>query len=302
MRFQPADNPFRSEGGWFKGAIHIHTDRSDGAVSPAQALAAYKARGFDFLVFGDHNRITVVEDPDGEVLVLPGAEWAARFGDDPAGMHFMAVGMQPGREQTLAGLIDDPYAMARALRGMCEFLVLAHPYWSRLTPERILRTEGIDALEVYNHGCEVEDALGRAAYVWDQLLVRGRRCWGIAVDDAHWRRRDDRFGGWVLVRAARRAAEDLLGALKAGRFYSTCGPEILDVEFTAPRRVRVRSSPVRSILFRSSAALGDGLHSVGEGTIVQAEHELPPGAGFVRIELSDAVGRKAWTNPFELPG
>jgi hypothetical protein len=70
------------------------------------------------------------------------------------------------------------------------------------------------------------------------------------------------------------------------------------VQFLRPRRLRVRSSPVRAILFRSNGALGNGRHAPPEGTITEAEQELPDQATFVRIEVTDAAGRKAWTNPF----
>ena len=296
-------NPFQSPGEWLKVGIHIHTDRSDGAVSPAQAVAAYKARGYDVLVFGDHWHVTVPEDVPPEMVLIPGAEYGARLAEDPAGTHFMAVGMQEGHDDELRSLRDEPYTMAEALMELCEYLVLAHPYWSALTTELIARLPGLPALEVYNHGCEVEDGLGCANYVWDQLLARGERWDAVAADDAHWRRDDDRFGGWVMLKAEQRTPEAVIAALKGGSFYATGGPEIHSVEFSGPRHVQARSSPVRSILFRCNGSLGDGLHAAGPGgSLTEAEHILPDRACFVRVEVTDQAGRKAWSNPFYLEG
>jgi len=293
----PRESPFEANGRWLKGGIHIHTTASDGGVTPADALAVYKRYGYDFLVFGDHWCITAARDPAGNLLVIPGAEYDARFPQEPNGFHFMAVGMQEGHAEALRSVRENPHAMAEALQGMCDYLVLAHPYWSALTPETIAALPAAAALEVYNHGCELEDELGYSMYVWDQLLSRGRRWDAVAVDDCHWRR-DDHCGGWVMVKAKANTTADVIAALKAGRFYSTCGPEIHEVQFLRPRRLRVRTSPARAILFRSNGALGNGRHASAGGTITEAEHELPDRSAFVRIEVTDAAGRKAWTNPF----
>ncbi|MFP4476622.1 MAG: hypothetical protein ACLFOY_13780 [Desulfatibacillaceae bacterium] len=38
-----------------KGALHVHTTCSDGNLTPAQAIRAYEARGFDFIALTDHD-------------------------------------------------------------------------------------------------------------------------------------------------------------------------------------------------------------------------------------------------------
>ena len=294
-------NPFGLPGRWLTVGIHVHTTESDGRATPAEAMQAYRRSGYDCLVFGDHEHVTVPADAPEGMLILPGAEWAARFPDEPAGMHFMAVGMRHGAAGRLAGLKDDPYAMAEALSGLCDYLVLAHPYWSALTTGLIARLPAAAALEVYNHGCELEDALGSAAYVWDQLLARGGRWDGIAVDDAHWRI-EDACTARVMVKAEEPTREAVTEALQGGLFYSTTGPEILDLELPGPRQVAVTTSPAASILFRCNGSPGSGLHAAGGGALTQAEHALPDRARFVRVEVTDAAGRKAWTNPFYLDG
>ena len=50
--------PFRGEGNWYKGNLHCHTTNSDGVVSPEQAVAFYKARGYHFMAFTDHHIFT----------------------------------------------------------------------------------------------------------------------------------------------------------------------------------------------------------------------------------------------------
>ena len=76
----------------------------------------------------------------------------------------------------------------------------------------------------------------------------------VAGDDAHFHNGDlDAFGGYVMVKSESLEPESLLGALKAGEFYSSQGPRIYNVEVTKQRSAgRVLSGPYRS---RSSPAL-----------------------------------------------
>ena len=299
MTDRPCDNPFAGEGDWLKTAVHVHTTHSDGAVSPGDALAAYAAAGYDAIAFGDHRRVTC--PPSGRMIVIPGAEFDARPPDSPAGFHFMAVGLPAGFDDPMDRHNEDPAALAKTLAGLCRYLVIAHPYWSALTTELIAPLAGLaHGLEVYNHGCHVEDELGLSMYVWDQLLARAARLHGLAVDDAHWRRDDDRFGGWLMVRSPERSVEAVLSAMKAGRFYATMGPEIRRIEQVGPRRFRVETSPAEAILFRCNGSLGDGRQTGRGGPITAAEHDLPDRARFLRVEVTDAAGRKAWSNPFYL--
>ena len=47
----------------------------------------------------------------------------------------------------------------------------------------------------------------------------------VAGDDAHFHNGDlDAFGGYVMVKSETLEPESLLGALKAGEFYSSSGP------------------------------------------------------------------------------
>ena len=46
--------PFDKPGRFFKGNLHTHSTRSDGGLSPGEVVAAYRARGYDFLSLTDH--------------------------------------------------------------------------------------------------------------------------------------------------------------------------------------------------------------------------------------------------------
>ena len=49
-------NGFSSEGKWYKGNLHCHTDQSDGVLSPAAVSELYRKNGYQFLCISDHER------------------------------------------------------------------------------------------------------------------------------------------------------------------------------------------------------------------------------------------------------
>lgn len=51
MLFDPA---FTAPGRFFKGNIHTHSDRCDGALGPAEVCRRYREAGYDFLALTDH--------------------------------------------------------------------------------------------------------------------------------------------------------------------------------------------------------------------------------------------------------
>jgi predicted metal-dependent phosphoesterase TrpH len=209
-------NPFSTNGIWLKAALHVHTTASDGKVTPPQALAAYRALGYDVVAITDHDRVTQLEPPEGMTL-LSGAEWGAVLSDSPAGFHFVTIGMRDCDAARIKALRERPYEMAKLLREFSTVLIVAHPYWSALTTELMTHLEGVSFLEVYNYGCELEDALGHSHYVWDQLLARGGQWNAVAVDDSHWAIHDH-GGGWVMIRSADRSAAAVTAALAQGCF------------------------------------------------------------------------------------
>ncbi|MCX7766600.1 MAG: phosphotransferase, partial [Candidatus Sumerlaeia bacterium] len=74
--------------------------------------------------------------------------------------------------------------------------------------------------EVYNTGCDVEINRGIAEVQWNDLLSRGKKLFGFAVDDCH-RIYYDTFQGWIWVKAPKLTQSAILEAIKQGQFYST---------------------------------------------------------------------------------
>ncbi len=289
-------DPFSSPGRWYRGNLHTHTTASDGRRSPEEAAAWYREHSYDFVAITDHHDVTPVAGLAGPgFLVLPGEEAHPGLVEVGEPYHLAAAGVVQGQR---FGREDDPQAAVDAMRGAGAVVWLAHPHWLGLTLPEMARLQGVAGLEVYNATC-TRFGKGTAASHWDDLLARGRLVWGLAVDDTHWEAHD--WGqGWVMVRAEELSAPAILGALAAGSFYASQGPEIHDLVVTS-QEVYVRCSPARSIICISVAGTGDyALAEDPQQLLTEARFPLRHERVYVRVECTDAQGRTAWSQPYLL--
>ena len=49
-------NPFLTKGKWYKAALHVHTNTSDGDVDVATRIKQYRDKGFDVVAITDHKK------------------------------------------------------------------------------------------------------------------------------------------------------------------------------------------------------------------------------------------------------
>jgi hypothetical protein len=283
-------------GRWFKGSLHIHSTASDGRLTPEEVITWYRGHGYHFLALTDHDVLGRSGATDSSFLALRGIEIQ---GIDPTSGLYHLVGLGTERIPDLTGGRDGlPLQEAiHRLRAAGGLVVLAHPYWSGQMSKDLLSLEGCTALEIYNGGCEVLDCKGLSTVHWDDLLAAGKRLWGLAVDDAHWRPGPLDAGlGWVWVKAATLTQAAILHALEQGHFYATSGPRIEDVRIDGDW-VHMRCSPAVTVDF-----IGDGRHSSrlqatsGE-TFTEATQRLRKRQRYVRVACQDAHGAWAWSNP-----
>jgi predicted metal-dependent phosphoesterase TrpH len=300
-------HPFHQKGTWLRCALHAHTTNSDGELAPSELVRHYDEAGFDALAITDH-WIRTVEPSSDRLVVLPGTELDALRRDGRTYAHVLALGVESDPEPPAADFpgLEETVAWVRANGGVP---FIAHTYWSGLRSDEFEACEGLAGLEVFNAGCELEVGRGHAELHWDEALERGRQLLGIATDDSHHPGRDSAHA-WVWARCEERTPEAVLAALDSGSFYSSNGPAIEELE-TDGDDVVVRSTPARSITLvtgRTKGARvntgegayiysGEVLDSNGNGLITEARLTRPAGAGHGRIEVEDAAGRRAWTNP-----
>ncbi len=290
------DNPFECDGLWLKGNLHTHTTLSDGARTPQERVADYAAKGYDFLALTDHDRLADLTPlAPNRLVLIRGIELVCANPTGGPGYHLVGLDLPESfrvprskQIQTVVDAILDAGGQA----------VLAHPYWTGQNIKDLEVVSGALAVEVFNTTCEVSIGKGTSAVHWDDLLARGRRLLGTAVDDTHHATRDS-FQGWVVVRAAERSREAIMDALCHGRFYATCGPTIESVRLDG-NRVTAVTSPVARINFICNGSSGRQVRGSDGSPITQAEHTLGGHESYVRVECTDQAGRSAWANPFFL--
>jgi hypothetical protein len=297
-----AVNPFKAPGRWFRGNTHSHSTESDGRLSIPDRFAAYRDAGYDFLVLTDHRKVS---DVSGEsrpnFLAISGSEIHP---DNPYGgdrYHFVAINIHNPIPDTEL----HPNAAIEAVRAQGGEVVVCHPYWCGHTLNDLQPLQGYFAVEVFNATC-MGIGKGFSEPHWDDLLDKVGPTFGIAADDAHGTDLDV-FQGWICVKARELTTEAILVALRTGAFYSTLGPEILDLELVETdgsaksaqpgRKLTIRCSPAQSITFKAQRSRGRRILPPPGELLTDAEYLLAGSERYVRVEITAPDGKKAWSNP-----
>lgn len=295
---QSTPNPFLLDGHWYKGNTHCHTTLSDGRRKPTEAATWYREHNYDFLVFTDHYQTAAAfESTTDGILLIPGIELDAvdpQIGD----YHLVGLGVRSYTEPRQPDLpLQQAIDRLHALNGLA---VLAHPYWMGLRSTDLQDIQGLTAIEVFNVTCELINGKGTSDALWDELLAKGRQLCGVAADDTHWAERDDPGGGWLVVKATACTEESILQAIARGHFWSTTGPELRKV-WVEGTTVHVECSPVKIINLKAQGRHGATERSQPNNLITHASFELLGLETYLRIEIIDEMGGRAWSNPFYLP-
>ncbi|MFW6195605.1 MAG: PHP domain-containing protein, partial [Chloroflexota bacterium] len=228
---------------WLKGNLHTHTTNSDGDTEPEHVAEWYHEHAYDFLVLSDHNHLTILDaGPEEKArwpLLIPGEEVTAAFEERPVHIGGIGVGhlVEPQTGDSVADTIQRNVQAVRAVGGLP---TINHPNYKWAIGERdIAAVEGAWGLEVYNGHHRTNDAGGGGQpgtlALWDRLLSRGKRIFGVAVDDAHHfhgefgPRRANPGRGWVMVEAEDASENALLAAMSEGRFYGSSGVTLAEV-------------------------------------------------------------------------
>lgn len=311
----PDQLPFAGPGSFFRGNLHTHSTLSDGQKTPEQIVELYKRAGFHFLSLTDHrvyNDHSALSTPD--FLLVPGFEMDIFNDEKRQDNHIVCIladkdkpGLPFGTRRTDPGSWRDgmpwggPPQVQAFIDEMNEkgFLCFwAHPVWSRNELCDFIDYTGLFGVELFNTGCHIENATGYGGDIyWDSALRRGKPWRGFAVDDAHFHQRDY-CQGWITVKAEALTWDVILSSIRAGRFYASVGPEISD--FGIRDGVAFLDCPrAREIHFVGWHARGKSFVSFDEEGLTHAEFPLE-GQDFIRAEVVDFAGRRAWTNPLFL--
>lgn len=296
---------FMEKGPFLKGNLHCHTTRSDGRGTPEMVIRQYASMGYDFLALTDHNNYNFQNfAPETGVMILPGMELDASL--PGPGIHCVHV-VSVGPSQDRNGFAQDqrfrypPIQRAGEAQGMVDDVVAAgnlpiycHPEWSGTPTGEIQELKNFSLMEIWNSGCVIENGLDTNAACWDELLCAGRKIYGVATDDGHQLTHNGH--GFVRVRAEKNP-ESILAALASGAFYASCGPIIEDFFVDDEGIATVICSPASVVRFRHFRVPYPEAHG---SNLTGAQVSVWKETGYIRAEVIDAQGRRAWTNPIFL--
>ncbi len=299
-------SPFDKPGRFWRGNLHCHSTRSDGALPPEEVARRYRAQGYHFYCQSDHFMEQFgypITDTTGyrtdDFTTILGAELHAPSLLNGEIWHILGVGLPPDFAPLQPG--ETGPDLARRAQAAGAFVAIAHPQWYGLTLEDARTVAFADAIEVYNHTCAVQADRPDGTYLLDQMLLEGHHLNAIATDDAHFRdevnSNADAFGGWVMVKAEALTPDAILAALKAGDFYASQGPQFVGIKLV-DSRVEIECSPVDRVTVVGPRALSK---TVSGKSLTSARLDISQfKGGWARVIGVDGSGRRAWTNPFEV--
>ncbi len=296
-------NPFEIEGNWYKANLHIHTTESDGKCSVSEVISSYKQQGFHILALTDHWKVASTShlDTGEDILIINGAELDVDRTEFGSNFHVVLLGICaddiPDKNITVENLIKE----VKGKGGVC---YIAHPYWSGLTINDLLRIKTALGIEVYNNECELEIGKGYGMVHWDEILMKGVKCYGFATDDDH-QRFEGIGGGFIMLKMDKLTINNFFMALKDGCFYSSTGPLIYDLRLLSDK-IYVKCSPCKTVSFIGNHQEGFVFHQkrlpskgdFDESPLTEVEYQLKGTEKYIRVEITDFEGRKAWSQPF----
>jgi hypothetical protein len=264
---RPSHPPERARGrgrAWYRGDCHLHTVHSDGKRTPAQAAAAAREAGLDFITTTEHNTTSGHGAWDGlwdeDFLILCGEEITTRNG------HFLALGTDPGTfVDWRYRARDDVFSRyVRRIHRAGGLVVPAHPHCPFVGCQWKFGYEGADAVEVWNGPWTTDDELAVAD--WNNMLTarQSGRGWVPAMgnSDAHTEQHEVGLPQTVVL-AEDLSRQALLDGIRAGRSY-------------------LAESSGISVKFTVSGARGEHA-GIGERLEVSSDAEVT-----VRLEVSGA--------------
>ncbi len=291
-------NPFETEGKWYKAALHVHTTSSDGDVDVATRLSQYRDKGFDVVAITDHRTTNDLSGfSDKQFLALSSIEFHPETYSGAPTHHFLGYGLpHPYKyDDSLSAqeMIDD-------IKSKGAKVFYAHPYWTGHTYVEMTEVSGYLGVEVHNQVCENMADSGSGRMHWDQMLNKGHVLSGLANDDVHI---SSELGkAWTMIKATKLDDESILEALENGCFYASKGPVIKEYQMGSDLKIRVKCSPAKKIVFRTSGAGNGEVFKAENGDdLTSAEWDLSSKKPkWVRCEVTDKDGNTAWTNPIFL--
>ena len=252
----------------------------------------YADLGYDFMAITDHNLVHDVDQwrawqEQVNLVIIPGEENGSTD-------HILEIGVQ-----AVTPTLSESYVgRAKALRDAGGFTVGCHP---QEYPDRGEKNVS-DAAEVL-HGFELFNGLreGRGCDemanvdLWDQILTRGHKIWGVATDDFHCAHITPGHG-WVCVQVPENVPQKvpwqtIVQQLKKGAFFASTYSSFEEIILEGGI-LKVTTKQSREI-----QVVADGGRVICQVEGTNLEWCVEPNLTYFRIEALSGV-KRAWSQPF----
>lgn len=319
-------------GSFYKANMHCHTTVSDGRMTPQEVKEHYMANGYSIVAFTDHH--VLVPHPElkeeaflplyGVELNVDEIEGANRANGKTCHFNLIALDennlIQPcyHREKYMGGNAGNYREQVRfdeslpdyervytgeCLTEMMEtarkqgfFVTYNHPTWSRERYPQYMSYHGMHALEIINHGSMFSGYEDYNPRVYDDMLWGGKRIYAVAGDDNH--KLADTCGGFTMIKAEALTYPAVASALEKGLFYASNGPLIHDL-WVEDGKIHITCSGAREIACHKQMPRRDKVcRAEPDQQVTEAEFDIAPGDGYVRLTVTDDQGRHAVTNAY----
>ncbi len=277
--------------------LHTHTTESDGRLSPAEVIDAYKELGYAALSITDHNKYTWPwntwdRDTLNEgVVAIPGCEPSRH---DHVNSFFCDYAGESGNIEVTLDSISSKGGLAQ----------INHPGRYDRSPSwyenLYTRYPMLISMEVYNQG----DRYSGDRRLWDEVLSRtmpARPIWATSNDDMHKADHIGRNRQIVLTADPQPTLESVRESLEEGRFFAGYDPSGTAENLIIPDSIYVHPDTIRIYAPNTDAdirwiGIRGEIHS-GNELVLSEEDTL---GNYVRAEIRGPGGARLLLQPFGL--
>lgn len=327
------------DGNFYKANLHMHTNISDGKMTPLETKEAFMAKGYAIVAFTDHEiMVPHPELTDDHFLSITSTEISVNMRGDCDFSFTKCYHLNLYSEKPLKDAFTTYNAKFMWLKHSFDYLsdeqkqiscqreysvdvindVIAkanednclvsynHPVWSIQSYADYIGLKGLWGVEWFNNGC-VRAGYPDTITPIDDLLKEGENVFPLATDDAHCI--EDCFGGFVMIKASDLKYATIFEALKKGDFYSSTKPEI-DELFIEDGIIHIKTSPVKMIYVstdrRCTFCAKAIENEVINGATLDINHYLQScneqfsSFQYIRITVIDQEGNHAYTRAYHL--
>ena len=292
---------------WYRVALHIHTNNSDGAEEPNRMLTNYRNNGLNGLysaaVITDHDYITDSHALDtGTFLGVNGVE--VTYGKS----HVNAFGViePPGILTNPGSTLQEHIDRALAAGGIP---IVNHPKWTiefdqqKVTNlvDQIINSTGCKYFEIYNYLCDDYYHNGFSETEYDKVLSSGKLMYCVAGDDAHGLGRAGYTSNYIGAQEL--TLDSLKEALEYGYVYCCRSTTKWDPGIKLTAYTVTGNKPGDTISITADTN-GQKIEFIGKnGAILKTvnsnsgSYTIASSDMYVRARITNSSGDYTWTQP-----